>query len=745
MAQVKDKIVNLEILKNYSDYVEDKKADKTVISSPYNFKGSCLFANLPKSGNTVNDTYYATDKKCKYTWNGSAWYQSSLNESDYTTELDGVITEKGNEVASTKMIYEVGQKEVEIPTMDEFRDNVFYDRNETLISDGSKTVTLTVGTDVNSGDIIKWGIANKDSGISNISMIVTYNSSMTTIEKSNLSGSIEGTFFEEVVDEEASSYKISTGATVYVINKGKNISNLAKDVGELKENINNVASKHINYLSLLSRIAGRFYRHSSTLINTTSGKEEIYDEILIKANTTYYYKNLYAYFCNIVYNDGTIVALSEDIAIYQSGTFTAEKDGKILITVNSSNSGQYFMFTDDEKFNKYYLSLKENIYEPNELRSLFVEPMLVGESNYEDILPDCNLAKNGGVYRLNFAKNATKFPQNSPFGNLYASNSVCFFMCFRRSNTTVLTGDYQLFISDNAIYARYYTSTSWGNWNIIAQKNEKANVPLVIVVDKNGGGDYTSLLKGILYATEFMDSTVYVRAGNYDLVSEFENYYGSDFFTNYSSSSVKGIVLKNRVKVIFSTEAHVTFDYKGNNDTVKIQFSPFNSGVYGFTLDNLHLTAINCRYGIHDEKGSVDTTEYKNVYKNCSIYIDNSQNTAWASRQCIGGGLGRGGNITIENCVFESVGIDNARSGIVSWHNNIASDAKSNMVITGNYFKGKGTFRLSWYGQSTEITSALVSNNSFGSAIQSRAETSNGTSPNKNIEIIEWNNVVRTE
>lgn len=70
-----------------------KKANLTDISSPYQFKGSCLSTNLPGgSGNKINDTYYVTDKKCKFTWNGAAWYQSSLNESEYEEEL-GSLTE----------------------------------------------------------------------------------------------------------------------------------------------------------------------------------------------------------------------------------------------------------------------------------------------------------------------------------------------------------------------------------------------------------------------------------------------------------------------------------------------------------------------------------------------------------------------------------------------------------------------------------------------------------------------------
>lgn len=72
-----------------------QKANLTDISSPYQFRGACLSANLPGSGNKINDTYYVTDKKCKFTWNGAAWYQSSLNESDYEEELSSLTEDLG--------------------------------------------------------------------------------------------------------------------------------------------------------------------------------------------------------------------------------------------------------------------------------------------------------------------------------------------------------------------------------------------------------------------------------------------------------------------------------------------------------------------------------------------------------------------------------------------------------------------------------------------------------------------------
>ena len=63
---------------------------RTMLSSPYNFKGDVAnISALPASGE-VNDTYYVQDVKYKVTWTGSAWVQSSMSEADYQTELGDI-------------------------------------------------------------------------------------------------------------------------------------------------------------------------------------------------------------------------------------------------------------------------------------------------------------------------------------------------------------------------------------------------------------------------------------------------------------------------------------------------------------------------------------------------------------------------------------------------------------------------------------------------------------------------------
>lgn len=84
---------DIKVINDNMDKIEDLldlKANLTDMTTPFNFKGSCTYANLPSSSNQQNDTWYVTDKKCRYTWTGSAWKQSSMDEGDYEDELSAL-------------------------------------------------------------------------------------------------------------------------------------------------------------------------------------------------------------------------------------------------------------------------------------------------------------------------------------------------------------------------------------------------------------------------------------------------------------------------------------------------------------------------------------------------------------------------------------------------------------------------------------------------------------------------------
>lgn len=263
----------------------------------------------------------------------------------------------------------------------------------------------------------------------------------------------------------------------------------------------------------------------------------------------------------------------------------------------------------------------------------------------------------------------------------------------------------------------------------------------VFVVDKNGDGDYSSLLEGILKATENLDCRVYVKAGVYDLIQEFKSYYGESFFDDYTETSVvKGLLLKNRVKVEFAQGAKVVCNYDGSNANVQYRFSPINGGSNGFELIGCIMESSRVRYAVHDELLQT-ATPYKNVYKCCRFVHDNTENQ-YGFRACIGGGLGKYGLIIIEDCEFESKGLTSARD-IVSYHNTTADEGKSSVYINGCRFNGYGSFVMKGCGTSPDITTAYVHGNWFEKVGPLPPAIESGYTI-LNVEMKAWNNTIES-
>lgn len=245
-----------------------------------------------------------------------------------------------------------------------------------------------------------------------------------------------------------------------------------------------------------------------------------------------------------------------------------------------------------------------------------------------------------------------------------------------------------------------------------------------------------TLKEGIEKATEYFDSIVMVDAEDFDLVAEF----GQNYLDSYSDTSkMIGLWLKNRVHVVFASGARVLFNYTGSNTVVQTNFSPFNAGDYGFTLENAWVVSKNCRYSVHDELNSSEIP-YQNVYKHCT-FIHDSSTTTWGAHQAIGGGLGLHGDILIEDCYASSVGAVAANQPIVSYHNATSqtAESKSNIVVRGCRFEG--TFRCTNQGKSTTKSRATVTNCSLLS--EPYAEITITEQRADNMELYKWNNEIR--
>lgn len=237
------------------------------------------------------------------------------------------------------------------------------------------------------------------------------------------------------------------------------------------------------------------------------------------------------------------------------------------------------------------------------------------------------------------------------------------------------------------------------------------------VVEVGSGKQFTKLKDGIEYATQFKNYVVNVYDGVYDLVEEF----GEEL------ESSNGLVLKNGVHVIFSSKSKVVFNYTGSSSHVHTNFSPFNSGVGGFTIENLTLEASNCRYGVHDERGN-STDRYRNIYKNCNMSLDNSNNPDWTNPQNIGIGFGSDGYIEIDGCVFNNW---------ITFHNNNGTQTsyRTEMIVQNCYFIS-GSVLGNSYGSGTDLSIIKVCNNSFSESPK--------ITDGKNVKSYIYNNEIRT-
>ena len=256
--------------------------------------------------------------------------------------------------------------------------------------------------------------------------------------------------------------------------------------------------------------------------------------------------------------------------------------------------------------------------------------------------------------------------------------------------------------------------------------------PLIpIYVKKDGSGDFTRLIDAIEEAEKTMNRTVYIGEGVWNLVEEL----GNDYIESVSETK-RGVYLKNGIHLIASSRALITCNYEGSNPNTIEWLSAFNSGEYGFTLENCRIESSNCRYTIHDERDS-DDDQYKNVYKNCIVkHTKGGGHTA-----CIGGGLGLDGHIIIDGCTFTSdQGTD---AEVVSYHNSAdgywehspSKGAQSIVEISGSWVSG--TIAVLTFGQSSKDTNFLIHGNSLGHEPYYPQE------PNPVIKVKSWNNEIR--
>ena len=386
-----------------------------------------------------------------------------------------------------------------------------------------------------------------------------------------------------------------------------------------------------------------------------------------------------------------------------------------------------------------YSTLSERL---NNSVSVFPSTEFITAGNYKTYLTDANAAIPNNIYRLAIGRGSTEFPANIPVttdNGTYGHGSVCYLLTLVNQKVGERICDIQIFYSveDNKIWSRVHNingQLKWREWKTLFDAD--AFTPRKIM--HIGPGD--NFAQKIIMAYEDNYTEVHVDNGTYNVQDNLKALYGSleDQYNNNQYKS--GLPLGNGIKYIFNSNAVVTLNYTGTNTNVENTLSLFAAYLGNYELHGGTFITNNIKYTIHDERFGREESYY-HEYDGCRLEHTSSSDSS-GYEQAIGGGLGEHGTIYIHDCYLKSISNKHEKTNAVSYHNGSGNKCKSRLVIRDNYFDLNNNLRISWYGTSDLITECLVSNNSFGSDIEYRAETADST--HVNMKYKAWNNEVRT-
>lgn len=483
--------------------------------------------------------------------------------------------------------------------------------------------------------------------------------------------------------------------------------------------------------------AGKYINQADGGAGNVSSYSAILDYIPLKPNTTYTITRDHTFQCAVYNSSKTYVA-----GFYNNSAVTTNYEyttGATVAYIRVSCETAYisaFGLYEGTSIQTDTI-LDSDVIIPEVIRS---KTVAINPSNYASLLPDVNNVMESSVYKMYFSTNSASIPAHLPFDHWLQGSAMLITVAKHTGADGSNAGAQQILIGDDMVFWRDFGS-SWTAWDALYLK-----------IRVGTGTDYTptrsSLTAAIVDATKYKNAIVEVGAGTFDLYTEFLAYYGNDFFTNYQATTVpRGLHLTNGVKVICSENSKIVFNYTGNNEYVNRWFSPINflsDCREGFTLEGAKVECSNCRYAVHDDPGD-SSSPYHNKYINCSFYVDNTSNPnrLAGSYAVLGGGLGRNGQVDVENCLFLSADPAGTDHAVVSYHVDVyTTDGNSKVIMDGSYIE-KGTF-AAYYGnpdqsQGNHADYVVHGNSFYGPVI---IEPNYGLQPTENtdINVYAWNN-----
>lgn len=234
---------------------------------------------------------------------------------------------------------------------------------------------------------------------------------------------------------------------------------------------------------------------------------------------------------------------------------------------------------------------------------------------------------------------------------------------------------------------------------------EKKSPHKALIVDKNGLGDFTSVVDAVKSINDSSETNVYdiyINEGEYNIIEE---YFGEEDYTDVNDKGlslpdyVNLIGLGDRDKVILKGEMPDSIKYRTSQafSTLNVKY---NNNIYNMTI-----TAYNCRYPMHDQTSNSSENCVRHI-KNCIFIhkgyngmpyagvVDEEHNTTeyrWESAHAYGQGTNNGSYCEFEYSMFDAQG--NTGNAFLT-HDNKDAVKGTEIKISHCQFNNKGTSDL---------------------------------------------------
>lgn len=288
--------------------------------------------------------------------------------------------------------------------------------------------------------------------------------------------------------------------------------------------------------------------------------------------------------------------------------------------------------------------------------------------------------------------------------------------------------------------------------NRVLELEKKSPNHKALIVDKNGLGDFTSVVDAVKSINDSSETNVYdiyINEGEYNIIEE---YFGEEDYTDANDKGlslpdyVNLIGLGDRDKVILKGEMPDSIKYRTSQafSTLNVKY---NNNIYNMTI-----TAYNCRYPMHDQTSNSSENCVRYI-KNCIFIhkgyngtpytgvVDEEHNTTeyrWGSPHAYGQGTNNGSYCEFEYSMFDAQG--NTGSAFLT-HDNKDAVKGTEIKISHCQFNNKGTsdlINISALG--AKICNISFVGNKFGSNKTIKCVCSTTYNPQENFNYILYGN-----